>query len=190
MYEQAFDKLIGHEGGYSNHPNDRGGETYMGIARVFFPYWAGWDLVDAYRKSDWFPGNLKNDEPLTRMVREFYKTEFWDKLKLDQFPEGFEGLQFEVFDTAVNMGKKRGGKLLQRALNILNRNEAIVDDLKVDGIVGSQTISVIDKYKYEAHYLFKLYVLIKAKIYVDILEGNHSQEAFARGWINRISLNP
>ena len=148
------------------------------------------------KQNNKYPIKYKTDEGekiLARWIytqRYMFKKNTLDKMKLDSFPAGFEGLQFEVFDTSVNMGKKVAGKMLQRALNILNRNERIVKDLKVDGIVGNQTISVIDKYKRESHYLFKLFVLIKAKIYIDILENNHSQEAFARGWINRISLNP
>ena len=184
VYNKCFYKLIAHEGGYVNHKNDRGGETYMGIARNFHPTWEGWVTIDAFDNKN----SLKHNTHLTGLVKIFYKENYWDKLKLDDFPEGTNDLKFEMFDTAVNMGIKRSSKLLQRALNILNRNEKIVDDIKVDGIIGNMTISVIDKYKYETEYLFKLFVLFKAKIYIDILENNHSQEAFARGWINRIQL--
>lgn len=189
MYDIAFEKLIKHEGGYVNHKNDRGGETYMGIARKFHPDWLGWIRVDTYKEAPGFPKSLKSDELLTSLVKDFYKKHYWDALKLDDFPIGFADLQFEVFDTAVNMGKSMAGKLLQRSLNILNRNEKIVHDIAVDGKVGNQTLFVIDKYKHEAYYLFKLFVLMKAKIYIDILENNPTQEAFARGWINRIQLN-
>jgi lysozyme family protein len=184
MFDKSFDKLIKHEGGYVNHGSDRGGETYMGIARNFHPDWEGWKILDL----TYFKSMLKYNAELNNLVKKFYKDKYWDKMKLDSFPSGMEELQFELFDTAVNMGKARSGKLLQRALNILNRNEKIIGDIKVDGIVGNMTISVIDKYKRETGYLFKLFVLLKAKIYIDILENNHSQEAFARGWINRIQL--
>ena len=188
-FETAYKRLLGHEGGYSNHPADRGGETYKGVARKFHPNWDGWEFIDLARDSEDFPKCLDEDELLDEFVKEFYKKEYWDKIKLDEFPTGLGDLQFEIFDTAVNMGWRRAGKLLQRSLNILNRNERLVRDITVDGLIGNKTLAVVDKYKVEAYYLFKLFVLLKAKIYIDILENNPSQEAFARGWINRIQLN-
>lgn len=185
FYDKCFEHLIHNEGGYVNHKNDRGGETYMGIARNFHPNWGGWVMVDAEEDKT----QLKENEELTELVKLFYKIEYWDKLKLDNFSEGFDDLRFELFDTAVNMGWRRAGRLLQRSLNILNRNGKIINDIKVDGLIGKATLSVVDKYKEEAYYLFKLFVLLKAKIYIDILEHNPTQEAFARGWINRIQLN-
>jgi lysozyme family protein len=185
FYIECFNELIHNEGGYVNHKHDRGGETYMGIARNFHPNWGGWVMIDSTQDKS----KLHENEELTDLVRLFYKISYWDKLKLDNFPEGFDDLKFEMFDTGVNMGWRRASKLLQRSLNILNRNEKIVNDIKVDGIIGSGTLGVLDKYKRESYYLFKLFVLMKAKIYIDILENNHTQEAFARGWINRIQLN-
>jgi len=190
MYKTAYKRLLGHEGGYTNHPADRGGETYKGVARNFHPHWHGWDLIDSYKNdgSD-FPACLADDEILDEFIQDFYKDFYWDELKLDNFPSGFGDLQYELFDTAVNMGWRRSAKLLQRSLNILNRDGRLTSDIKVDGLVGNKTLAVVDKYKKESYYLFKLFVLLKAKIYIDILEHNPSQEAFARGWINRITLN-
>ena len=47
-FEQAFEKMIRNEGGYLLHKvsGDRGGQTYAGIARNFYPDWDGWDLID------------------------------------------------------------------------------------------------------------------------------------------------
>ena len=41
-FKVAFAKTIRFEGGYVNHKADKGGETYKGIARNFWPKWKGW----------------------------------------------------------------------------------------------------------------------------------------------------
>lgn len=43
---KSYDILIKHEGGYVNDPDDKGGETYKGIARKFNPDWKGWKIID------------------------------------------------------------------------------------------------------------------------------------------------
>jgi lysozyme family protein len=87
------------------------------------------------------------------------------------------------------MGLKTAGKILQKAINILNREEYNFKNLIIDGIVGKQTIRVLlEEIVNEKKYLIKLIVLLKAKHYLDIIEADETQEVFIRGWINRINL--
>ncbi len=90
------------EGFYSNNPNDAGGETVWGIARKRNPHWAGWVIVDEYRRKPGFPGNMRNDVNLYRLRGEFYKSEFWDKIYGDRIQS--QKVAEEKYDTAVNMG--------------------------------------------------------------------------------------
>ena len=75
-FEPSFEKMIKNEGGYVLHtvPGDNGGQTYAGIARNFHSSWKGWEIID---RDD------MDNEALTEMVREFYKENFWDKVKGD-----------------------------------------------------------------------------------------------------------
>ena len=111
-FDQAFEKLIGHEGGYSNNPADPGGETMWGItARV--------------ARADGYTGPMR-DLPRER-AKSIYRRKYWDAVRADLLPEV---VRFDVFDGAVNSGPEQSAKWLQRA--------AGADD---DGIVGPKTIA-------------------------------------------------
>jgi len=56
----ALQKTLAHEGGYSNDPNDMGGETYKGISRASHSVWKGWAIVDKYKKLSGFPATTPN----------------------------------------------------------------------------------------------------------------------------------
>lgn len=97
------DRITGkHEGFYSNHPSDAGGETLWGIARKRNPQWRGWAIVDNYRKQSNFPANMRNDQNLHRLRGEFYKTNFWNPIRGDEIRS--QRVANEIYDTGVNMG--------------------------------------------------------------------------------------
>lgn len=50
-FDKLFDGVIKHEGYYANINGDRGGETYMGVARNLHPDWEGWEYIDAYKET-------------------------------------------------------------------------------------------------------------------------------------------
>lgn len=95
-FDQAFDILIGHEGGYVNHPHDPGGETKFGITRRSYP-----DLDIA---------SLTVED-----AKKIYRADFWQRLNLDKLPTE---LRFHIFDAAVNSGRGNAARFLQRALGI------------------------------------------------------------------------
>ena len=49
-FKEAFELTLAHEGGYVKDPDDRGGETYKGIARRYNPGWSGWARIDKAKK--------------------------------------------------------------------------------------------------------------------------------------------
>lgn len=94
-FDIAFDRLIGHEGGYVNHPNDPGGETKYGISKRSYP------SVDIK--------NLTIDG-----AKEIYRRDFWDAIGEEAHP----AIKFQVFDFAVNSGRSTAIRKLQAAIGV------------------------------------------------------------------------
>jgi len=144
-FEDVFHLTMHHEGGYSNHPADIGGETYKGISRVYHPSWIGWAIVEAWSKER-APGGdewLQTNERLQQYVVAFYKAQFWDTWRGDEVLEIAPGVAAELFDTGVNMGVQKAIHYLQRALNVLNRQGESWLDLEEDGLIGSRTLTAL-----------------------------------------------
>lgn len=93
-FDLAFEKLIGHEGGYVNDPRDPGGETKFGISKRSYP---GEDI-----------------KALTlARAKALYLRDSWGPAGCDAVPDG---AKFDLFDTAVNSGVRRAIKLVQQAV--------------------------------------------------------------------------
>jgi lysozyme family protein len=113
-FDEAFDRLIGHEGGYANHPSDPGGETMWGVtARV--------------ARAAGFRGDMR-DLPRDR-AKAIYRDSYWTPVKADQLRAD---VQFDVFDSAVNSGAGQAIKWLQMALGV-----------PADGVLGAQTLAAM-----------------------------------------------
>lgn len=110
-FDQAFDLLIGHEGQYSNHPSDPGGETCWGITRRVA-------IQEGYQ------GDMHTLPRET--AKAIYKRRYWDKVQADQMPDA---IRFSLFDAAVNSGVQQAVKWLQRVI-----------DVGDDGILGPLTL--------------------------------------------------
>lgn len=95
-FDDAFAKLIGHEGGYVNDKRDPGGETKFGISKRAYP-----DV---------------NIASLTiEQAKVIYKRDYWDRARCDELPPV---VSFQVFDTAVNSGIGQSIRFLQRAVGV------------------------------------------------------------------------
>jgi lysozyme family protein len=186
-FYKALHKTVLAEGRYSNHPNDSGGATYMGIARNYHPKWEGWKIIDTY--SDKNSDKLFKDVKLNYCVAAFYRDNFWDKICGTLIYSQI--VAEKIFDIAVNMGYIIASKLLQRSMNLLNRDEKLFLNLVEDGFIGSVTIGVVNKYFYnnedEIH-LQKLITILQGNAYAEIATKNETQENFLRGWLNRLHI--
>ncbi len=195
-FEEAFNITLKHEGGHSDHAKDKGGETYKGIARNFWPDWAGWRIVDEI-KTTFSPGswkaNFEGSIHLNELVESFYRYHFWDKSNCVHMPQPIAN---ELFDTSVNMGIGYGGKCLQQALNKLNRNQQDYPDLIVDGGIGNKSIDALKAYYATSRYssrngekltmwLLKWMNFYQLKKYDDITNRDLEQEIFIPGWTER-----
>jgi lysozyme family protein len=182
----AYGRTMKNEGGYSDDPDDRGGETYRGIARKFHPDWLGWARVDKYKAAEYFPRVLDADHALKGWVQDFYRERFWQKTGCHLVDN--QALAEFMFDFAVHSGTKTPVLHVQRALNALNRNETLWKDVEVDGVMGPQTAEALKMYP---HWetpvpLFKVLRGLRTAYYVAVVERREQNEKFLRGWLNRL----
>lgn len=189
-FQTAYKITRAHEGGYANNPNDRGGETYKGIARKIFPQWSGWNHIDQIKKkagssATAIDKEAEKDATLQSVVHAFYKAEFWNRLNLDSVNN--QAIANELFDTGVNMGVGVAGLFLQRVLNVCNRGGKEYNDLPLTGNVGQLTLNALNHHKRQSEILKALNCLQGAK-YIGICEANPSQEVFMSGWLSRVAL--
>ena len=111
-FDKAVEMVLRHEGGYVNDPKDPGGETRFGISKRAYPD------VDIL--------HLTEDE-----AKAIYRRDYWDKLRTDEIPEP---LAICLFDAAVNMGRDKAVRLLQRACGVAQ-----------DGVMGGNTIAAANR---------------------------------------------
>lgn len=163
LFDKAFVELIGIEGGYVNNPTDRGGETKYGISKRAYP-------------------NLDIKNLSLAQAKQIYYTDYWKASGADQMMK-YE-LALELFDTGVNMGNAIARIFLQEALNLMNRNGKDFPDLKVDGIIGSNTISAYKKV--QDSILLKVLNGLQFSRYVWICKERPDQEEFFNGWMRRV----
>jgi lysozyme family protein len=115
-FDEAFDALIGNEGGYSNDSSDPGGETMWGItARV--------------ARANGYTGEMR-DMPRDT-AKELYRKLYWAPLRCDSMPDS---LKFTLFDAGVNAGVKQAVVWLQRAM-----------DVGDDGVLGPLTLDAAQR---------------------------------------------
>ena len=114
-FDQAFDKLMGYEGGYSNNPNDPGGETMYGITSIVA-------RANGYLEA-------MKDMPVD-VAKRIYRANYWDKCQADKLPDL---IRYAVFDAAVNSGVKQSVMWLQRSVGA-----------DADGVVGPQTLATVN----------------------------------------------
>lgn len=96
QFDKLIDRVLSHEGGYSNDPQDPGGETQWGISKRAHP-----DV---------------NIKALTRnQAIDIYRADYWDKIKGDQLPAG---IAFQVLDAAVNHGVRVASRWLQASVGV------------------------------------------------------------------------
>lgn len=115
-FQRVLPLVLKHEGGFVNHPSDPGGATNKGITIATMRRY-----IDRSATVD----DLKRITDA--QVAKVYRKHYWDKVRGDDLPSGVD---YAVFDFAVNSGPTRAAKYLQSLLLV-----------KVDGIIGPQTIA-------------------------------------------------
>ena len=176
-FDECFKKVLNVEGGYSDHPSDKGGKTNYGITEG--------TLNAAYKAGLVKHNDIK--QITAEEAKTIYKVNYWDKCKCDDLPKP---LDLYVFDTAVNCGVGTSAKFLQEVINkVVGANI-----LAVDGIVGAMTIGAVEGWlsRYKADctfpvlFLCNLFMDRRLQYYSNIVAKNGSQIVFLRGWLNRV----
>ena len=188
-FKTAFYITSGHEGGYSNDPDDAGGETYKGISRRYNPSWGGWEVIDDCKRFDFgiqecldMKGNMIED-----LVFKFYKDRYWNPWWGDEIDN--QEIANELFDTSVNMGVYRAVKFLQQSLNYLNRNGRLYSDIVEDGAFGENTMRAYRSLPMKDHdTLLKMMNVLQGMHYMNYMSRSPIQEKYARGWFNRVEF--
>ena len=158
------------EGGYVNDPDDRGGETYKGVARNFHPNWDGWAIIDRNKINVNFPNNLYELEELNSMVFSFYKLNYWDRVKGDDIND--QKIASQIFDFAVNAGVRTSSKLAQ-----------LVVGATADGIIGKNSLKSLNEINPELFY--PNFKLARISRYVYICEKRKTNRKYFFGWVRR-----
>lgn len=118
-YQKSLARVLVHEGGYSNHPADPGGATQHGVTQRVY---------DAFRGRQGKP-----PAPVRYItdgeVNAIYRRQYWDAVQGDSLPPGVD---YAVFDGAVNSGPAQSIKWLQRALGV-----------DADGQLGERTLAAV-----------------------------------------------
>lgn len=175
--DELIDEVIEREGGYVNHPADRGGPTRWGITEAVARRQGYMDDMRQLPQSD---------------AAAIYKRLYWVVPAFDKVALIAPELAAELFDTGVNMGTGTAAGFLQRALNALNRNGRDYGDLPVDRHIGRATLHALHAFfdKRGAageDVLRKAVEALQGAHYVRLAECRPSQEAFLYGWLaNRI----
>lgn len=128
-FEIAWKRTAANEGGYENDPDDRGGETYHGIARNMDKTWGGWKIIDEQKRKPNFPANIKDRRSeLDILEKQYYKATYWDTVWGDRIID--QKIANDMYDTAVNLGYGTSVKLQNRQFGFSEK--AIMDSQLLD----------------------------------------------------------
>jgi len=156
-WESALAHVLESEGGWSDHPSDPGGATMKGVTLATYR---------EYRRNPHITKDeLRNisDEELS----DLYKKGYWDKCRCDDLPSGVDYL---VFDAAVNMGCGRSSKLLQESVGVTP-----------DGGIGPITLAAVNAA--DADELIIKFSELKENFYRSL----PTFPTFGKGWLNRVA---
>lgn len=174
---QVIDDVMKAEGWdkYTNDPKDRGGPTK-------------WGITEATARAFGYKGNMRDMAYGT--AYEIYFQRYWSQPKFDQIDKRSHDLAVTLFDYGVNSGQTRAVKALQRALNVLNNEAKLFQDIKVDGGIGNLTLSSLDAYiKHRGQkgiaVLINMIKSIRCVFLIELAEKSPSQERFMFGWVDR-----
>ena len=154
-YIESLQAVLVHEGGFVNNPKDPGGMTNLGCTKATWEEYCG------------KPVDEKTMRGLTVIdVMPLYKSKYWDKVCADDMPMGVD---YVVFDAAINSGPGRAAKWLQACVNTY-----------ADGIIGEKTLQAVRNK--DPKELINNYCAYRLA-YLKMLQN---WETFGKGWERRV----
>jgi lysozyme family protein len=156
-FDTCFNLMLAHEGGYVDHPSDPGGRTNLGVTQRVWEEWLG------------RPVSEKEMRALTpTMVKPLYKRKYWDAVRADDL---ISGVDYCVFDVAVNSGPGRAVKFLQSSVGVTP-----------DGGFGPRTLAAVKESEKDPARLIEMYCARR----LEFLQSLKTFETFGRGWSRRV----
>ena len=155
-FESALKAILHHEGGYVNHPADPGGMTNLGVTKRVWEEGVGHEVDEK---------TMRNLTP--EIVGPMYKVKYWDKVKGDDLPAGVD---YVVFDAAVNSGPGRAAKWLQACVGV-----------DPDGGIGPKTLAAVNAF--DASQLVEDYAKRRLSFLMDL----QTWDTFGKGWSRRVA---
>ena len=153
-FDHCMEMLLRHEGGFSDHPKDPGGRTNLGVTQRVYEAWVGRKVTEQEMK-DLTPEDVK---PI-------YRANYWDAVWGDHLPSGVD---WSVFDWAVNSGPARATKALQRIVGSVA--DGVVGPKTMQAVMDMDPVKIIDM-MYEERQRF--------------YQGLSTFDTFGRGWTRR-----
>jgi lysozyme family protein len=167
--EQMIDDVLRREGGFVDHPSDRGGPTKYGITQATLSRHLGRTATVAEVR------RLTQER-----AREIYRRDYFEAPGIDQLPERVQAL---LFDSAVNHGPARAIRFLQRVAN-----DAGFGPLAEDGMAGPATrASAMAAEQVMQDWLTAALVEERRLFYHRIVDNDPAQRAFLAGWMGRLA---
>lgn len=158
-FDRPFNHIIITEGGYVDHPLDRGGPTKYGITLGAY---------EGYMQRNVSAAEIKK---LTiEDARKFYLAVYWRPLRLEEFPDR---LALCLFDQAVNRGAFSAVAALQHVI-----------EASADGMVGPETLSKVRALNEDL--VLWAFLSEALRSYARIVQRMPSQAVFVQGWTNRV----
>ena len=155
-FDAALKAILHHEGGFVNHPADPGGMTNLGVTKRVWEEWVGHEVDE------------KTMRGLTpEIVGPMYKVKYWNKIKGDELPTGVD---YVVFDAAVNSGPGRAAKWLQACVGV-----------EPDGGIGPKTLAAVNAF--DASQLVEDYAKRRLSFLMDLQHW----DTFGKGWSRRVA---
>lgn len=155
-FDAALAAVLKHEGGWADHPQDPGGATMKGVTLKTYSDWLGRQASKEELR------NIPDDH-----LRTIYKTRYWDAVRGDELPSGVD---YVVFDMAVNSGPGRAARVLQAAVGATP-----------DGSIGPKTLAVLQMHDPAA--LVEAYQRNRQHF----LEALPTFATFGKGWTHRVT---
>lgn len=167
--EQMIDDILRREGGYVDHPADRGGATNFGITQKTLSQYLGHNVL----KRD--VQNLSED-----VARDIYERNYYYSPRIDRLPSAIQPF---IFDSAVNHGPRRAIKFVQSVCNQAGYNPPLSED----GAMGPNTRRGAEWAQTEMGSVFlKALLEERRNFYLAIVASRPSQQVFLNGWMNRV----
>jgi lysozyme family protein len=174
---KLIDDVIGREGGFSNHPADRGGATR-------------WGITEGVARAHGYRGDMRTFP--REEAGSLYKRIYWVRPGFDRIGNIAPDIAAELFDTGVNMGPGVAVSFLHRALNALNRGASDYADIAPGVRIDDATIAALETFlkKRAPHgqvVLMKALEALQGERYLDLAGRRPANEAFLYGWLaNRL----